>query len=100
MVLLQHDVSSKAALDCELCKTVLPMLRRTATRLSKSGVNIAWVNCTSDQDVCDDVGSSEEGDRADWGSLRLVWFGQGSLENTPPSGSRSLELWDSRLFLN
>eukprot|EP00927_Polykrikos_kofoidii_P040145 TRINITY_DN34366_c0_g1_i1.p1 TRINITY_DN34366_c0_g1~~TRINITY_DN34366_c0_g1_i1.p1 ORF type:complete len:839 (+),score=136.21 TRINITY_DN34366_c0_g1_i1:120-2636(+) len=109
LVLLQKEpTSNKAALDCALCKTALPMLKRTAARFEEAGVGVGWINCSdlvgTGATACNQLGgpaAAGPGDvtgtsvTAEWGELRLLRLGGASMERAWPPPSTGL--WDSTL---
>lgn len=108
LVMLHQDTTAKAALDCLLCRTALPMLRRTALRLEKAGVRVGWVNCSADEEICEPL--KEDGVWADWGALRFLELGGLGLGLGPPPAPAGEEapkppplrvesLWDGELLI-
>merc|ERR1711920_505525 len=95
LLLLHKDAASKTALDCALCRTALPMLKRTAARLEAANVHVGWMNCSSSREnvsnACDVIADPVE-DKAssEWGALRLLHFAGG-----PPT---STGLWNTQLL--
>lgn len=107
MIHFHWDLSTKAALDCELCRSALPMLKRTSLRLASTGISAGWVNCTDVEldEVCVALGATEDG-HADWGALRLVEIGgiepgqpgpDGVVPLVALDGSKSVPVWDANL---
>lgn len=97
LVLLHRQTSAKAIWDCELCKTAFPMLRRTALRLKRAGIESGWLNCTAEEEEtqCTELLFGDDQLEEEWGSLRLVQFGAGVGEK----GFRSSPMWNSQLIM-
>lgn len=95
------DGKASKKLDCQLCRSVLPVMRRTAPRLLAAGVRVGVVNCSAEEDVCTMLSGSGPVnlDTSQWGTLRLVQF-KGPVE--VPSFLRpaqSLTVWDETLLI-
>merc|ERR1712194_142240 len=94
LLLLHRDIPTKAALDCTLCRTALPMLKRTAARLEAASVHVGWVNCSSEDETitqtCGEIGEATEEKTSQWGELRLVHYAGGQPTSTG--------LWNSDLL--
>lgn len=111
LALLLREPGGRASLDCTLCRSALPALRRAAPRFAAAGVHVGWANCTAEAATCavlagqdpeEGSGRSPEEGGAEWGALRLLEFGgpsagAGGGPLAPPS--RSQALWDQRLVV-
>mmetsp|Transcript_101443 Transcript_101443/g.325981 ORF Transcript_101443/g.325981 Transcript_101443/m.325981 type:complete len:834 (+) Transcript_101443:46-2547(+) len=114
LLYLQREGSSSSkssSLDCQLCRSVLPVLRRTAPRLRAAGLQIGSVNCTAHASACRSFTNADGTEDADglpagtpeWGTLRLVEVGTSSPGGAPPAPGgppvRSFALWDQQLLV-